>query len=659
VALKKHADNDVEANIRHALTLMEEPEGDRPTDIVYYQAGWRIGEQLGVSVLEDIPAKLEALGVGKPKLESIEGNKIVVRWYDCLTCSNLPPVGKTLCYLEAGLLAGALKKVLGRAVEVEETRCWGTGEKYCQMEAAVAGAAPDDGNKEVNQWPIPFSEENSRLLINLTFQAVQAVKNSRRARYQRRAEAEEVALEPGERGVLAVGEALFERMPTGLMVADRHGIVVKMNKTCEELLEIETRQPVGRPAVEVIPHSRVQTVLESGRPEIWEARKSQGAGSIVLEIPLFSGTEVVGALSQVFPIDSDLVRLLLQKLSQLEAEVKRYQEELRQVQRTRFRFHPIQSLNRKMQEVLTLAEKTAPSNATVLILGQSGTGKEVLARAIHQESARRNSPFLKVDCASIPQELLESELFGYEEGAFTGAKKGGKPGKFELARGGTIFLDEIGDMTPNMQAKLLRVLQDKEFERLGGTRPIKVDVRIIAATNRDLERLVREGRFREDLFYRLNVVKLVLPPLAERVQDIPLLVDSILERLGKEYGRKPVVTAAAMGWLLRYSWPGNIRELENVLERALLLTEEGRILPEHLPLNLQRGSQPTGPTRLLQEVRLEAEKEAILLALEASRGEKAGAARALGLSRQALYAKMARYGLDRRREMFEKITGRR
>lgn len=606
-----------------------------PTNTVYYQAGWRIGTQLPMNDLEEIPAKIEALGVGNLKFHSIKENKIIVKWYECLTCSHLPSIGQPLCYLESGLLAGALYKVLEQPVDVEETKCWGTGDNHCEMEATIASST-----RKTDHYSLFVPEENNRLLINLTLQSVQAVKNSRQAAF--------TPLEDAEMPALSIGEAIFQTLPIGLMVINSHEVILKINKACAEVLGIPVKLAVGRLVAEVMPSSKYLKVFQTGKPEVWEFQQVNGTNVIVIETPLFSKTKIVGVLSQVFSAETELVRLLLQKLKQLEAEVIHYRERLNHIQKTAFLFHNIQTLNYQFRNVLSLAQKAAQSNATILILGESGTGKGVLAQAIHKESPRRDSPLVKVDCAAIPPELLESELFGYEEGAFTGAKRGGKPGKFEMANGGTIFLDEIGDMPVNMQAKLLRVLQDKEFERLGGTKPIKLDIRMIAATNKALEKLVQDGRFREDLFYRLNVVKLVLPPLRERPEDIPLLVKSILERLELEYNRKLTLTPAAMSCLMNYNWPGNVRELENVLERAFILADQSEIYPHHLPVSLHGKNILPAQIYPLQQVRSEAEKEAILLALENFGGEKTRAAKALGLSRQALYAKMAKYGLLKR-----------
>ncbi|MTI83229.1 MAG: sigma-54-dependent Fis family transcriptional regulator [Firmicutes bacterium] len=295
-----------------------------------------------------------------------------------------------------------------------------------------------------------------------------------------------------------------------------------------------------------------------------------------------------------------------------------------------------------MQDVYKTIGRVADSTATVMIRGDSGTGKELVARAIHYNSDRHNSSFIKINCASIPENLLESELFGHEKGAFTGATTR-KPGKFELAHKGTLFLDEIGEMAPATQAKVLRVLQEMEFERVGGTEPIKVDVRIIAATNKDLEESIRQGEFREDLFYRLNVVEIKVPPLRERKEDIPQLVEHICRQYSKKYN-KPVtgMSPDALEVLKRYDWPGNIRELKNVCERSILMSGGPVITVDDLPVNLysRRGPYKAGPEASLKEIVAEVEREVILKVLEEHNWNRSAAAQALKMNRSSFYIKL-------------------
>ncbi|HYB72258.1 MAG TPA: sigma 54-interacting transcriptional regulator [Candidatus Sulfotelmatobacter sp.] len=316
----------------------------------------------------------------------------------------------------------------------------------------------------------------------------------------------------------------------------------------------------------------------------------------------------------------------------------------------------------RMQEVFEAVARVSPSHATVLLRGESGTGKELIARAIHLQGPRAGGPFIKLNCAALPETLLESELFGHERGAFTGAVQARK-GRFELADQGTLFLDEIGDMPLGTQAKLLRVIQEKRFERLGGTRTLTVDVRIIAATNRHLERAVAEGTFREDLYYRLNVLPIVLPPLRERREDIPALVEHFLGRFNAENGKQVRITGRTLQALLEYLWPGNVRELENVIERLVVLAQRNLVLPEDLPQVITTAAEVAGPggrgpgerrgprdaggemggTRLR-----DLEREAILAALDRAGGVQARAAEYLGITPRQIRYRLRKFGIVRR-----------
>ncbi|MGH9434732.1 MAG: sigma-54-dependent transcriptional regulator, partial [Terriglobia bacterium] len=335
-----------------------------------------------------------------------------------------------------------------------------------------------------------------------------------------------------------------------------------------------------------------------------------------------------------FPLEE--IKLIVKK----ELNLRRLQEEnrsLREELGKRYEFKNIVARSPKMQEVLAVVDRVATSNSTVLLGGESGVGKDMIARAIHQHSRRSSGPMVKINCAAIPENLLESELFGYERGAFTGAVAA-KPGKFELADKGTIFLDEIGDVPPSVQVKLLRVLQEREFERLGGTRTLKVDVRLLAATNRDLRAALEQGAFREDLYYRLNVVPVNIPPLREHKEDIPDLVRHFLERFSREAGKAvPGVTPAAMKLLLDFHWPGNVRELENIIERAVALSTGPQLDAEDIRLDLSPPHRTAGaapeifppPGMSLEQF----EDEMIREALHRANGNKSQAARLLGLSR--------------------------
>ena len=353
------------------------------------------------------------------------------------------------------------------------------------------------------------------------------------------------------------------------------------------------------------------------------------------------------------PFDMDEIYLLIEKvenLKNLERRVYTLEEELK----TKYDVGEIVGKSRKMQKVFKIIGKAASSDLTVLITGESGTGKELVARALHKASNRANGPFVAVNCAAIPRELLESELFGYEKGAFTGATES-RAGKFEQADGGTIFLDEIGDMDITLQAKILRVIQEREFYRVGGKAQIKVDVRIISATNQDLETAVKEKMFREDLFHRLNVITIPLPPLRERREDIPLLSDYFLKRFSSELGiGVRYIADDAMHILKNYDWKGNVRELENVIQRAIVMSGGDSITPEYLPISQSAGrdfvsmheiikdkvNNYTKKGGLYNEVIGETEKELLLSVLKKTEWNQVKAAEILGINRNTLSRKM-------------------
>ncbi len=320
---------------------------------------------------------------------------------------------------------------------------------------------------------------------------------------------------------------------------------------------------------------------------------------------------------------------------------------LREALGQRYHYDNIVARGEKMQAVLALVERVAPTNSTVLLGGESGVGKDLIARAIHQHSHRASGPFIKINSTAIPENLLESELFGYEKGAFSGATTS-KPGKFELADKGTLFLDEIGDIPPAIQVKLLRVLQEREFERLGGTKTLKVDVRLIAATNRDLRAALEDGTFREDLYYRLNVVAIDIPPLRDHKEDIPALANFFLEKFSRESG-KPVrgLTSAAMKLLMDFHWPGNVRELENILERGVTLSSSSMLDVADIHLDSAPAHPAAGSAAALPDgMTLDQwEDQAIREALRRANGNKSQAARSLGLSRNALRYRLSKIGV--------------
>jgi DNA-binding NtrC family response regulator len=341
------------------------------------------------------------------------------------------------------------------------------------------------------------------------------------------------------------------------------------------------------------------------------------------------------------PVDLDELEVLVERTLERRALLSENRA-LREQVEAQYRLAGLETANAGMQEAINLAARAAASRATILIRGDSGTGKELLARAIHYASPRRRGPLVAVNAAALPETQLESELFGHERGAFTGADREHR-GRFELADGGTLFLDEIGDLPPGTQVKLLRVLQEQSFERLGGTRPVKIDVRLVAATHRDLEGLVRSGTFREDLFFRLNVVAITLPPLRERREDIPLLVEHFLRRFAAE-GKARRVSREALDLLMKHDYPGNVRELENLIHRAVVLARGDVIGTSDLALPAASGTEvKTGGTFVERVATLE--RTLIREALDASAGVQTRAAAALGMSERHLRYKLKKYGL--------------
>jgi Nif-specific regulatory protein len=382
-------------------------------------------------------------------------------------------------------------------------------------------------------------------------------------------------------------------------------------------------------------------------------------------VPIKEGARVIGALSvdrifqgtsplkedvRILAIISSLIAQKVALLEKIKTEKKQLTEEnlrLRKELNKKYSFTNIIGNSRKMQEVFYLITQVAKSNANVLLLGQSGTGKEMVANAIHYNSMRSSQPFIKINCAALPENLIEAELFGYEKGAFTGATKQ-KEGKFELASGGTMFLDEVGSLALESQGKLLRVLQEKELERLGGTKTIKINIRLIAAANENLASAVEDNRFREDLFYRLNVYPIYLPPLKEREADVLLLADFFLEKYAKEYNKNiKRISTPAIDALVRYKWPGNVRELENCMERAVLLCNDQVIHSYNLPPTLQTAEETgTYQTQSLKDAVDTFEKELIIDSLKSTRGNMRHAATSLHTTERIFGYKVKRYNIE-------------
>jgi PAS domain S-box-containing protein len=448
---------------------------------------------------------------------------------------------------------------------------------------------------------------------------------------------------------LEIYKLLFDSIYNGTMVTDSQGFITHFNKPYGEFLGLDPDEQIGKHCTEVIENTRMHIVAKTGRPEINYSHRIRGQDMVVQRIPIKKNGKIVAVFGQVMFKDIGDVRKLAEKLEVLESKVELYEKELISLRSTKYTLDSIIGVSNAINNLKTDALQAAATNLPVLITGESGTGKEMFAQAIHHVSSRKLKPFIRINCAAIPRDLLESELFGYEKGAFTGAKSEGKPGKFELAKGGTIFLDEIGDLPLEMQPKLLRVLEEKEFERVGGTSLIKADFRFIAASNQNLEVMMENGLFRKDLYYRLNVIPLHIPPLRERDKDIIPMARHMLNQISQDASIAEVAldrqTEKAM---VKYEWPGNARELSNVLERVLSSLNGDIIHLCDLPFYLYRSKKqlPGAGRKSLKNIQTNAEREAIRYALESSGYNKAQAANMLGIHRTLLYKKMKKYHLS-------------
>jgi PAS domain S-box-containing protein len=441
---------------------------------------------------------------------------------------------------------------------------------------------------------------------------------------------------------------IFESIYNGAVVTDPEGFITHFNKPYGQFLGVDPDAQIGRHCTEAVENSRMHIVAHTGKAEINHSHLIRGQNMVVQRIPIKKDGKIIAVFGQVMFKDVKDVGKLARELSLLESKVKLYEEELLSLRSTRYTFDSIIGASEAIAKLKQEALKAAGNNFPVLITGESGTGKELFAQAIHNASARRLHPFVRINCAAIPRDLLESELFGYEKGAFTGAKAEGKPGKFELAHEGTIFLDEIGDLPIEMQPKLLRAIEDREFERVGGNKVMQSDFRVIAATNQSLEAMLAAGRFRKDLFYRLNVVSLHIPPLKERPADIAAIARQFLAQTAKEAGLgKLSIDREAERALRQCDWPGNVRELTNVLERSVHGLEGDTIRLADLPFYAQRSLRSAARLQQtsLRELQSRAERETIWAALKEAHFQKARAAQILGIHRTLLYKKMKRYNI--------------
>lgn len=442
----------------------------------------------------------------------------------------------------------------------------------------------------------------------------------------------------------------FDALDEWVVVVDHSAKIQFLNLPYAQFLGIKREESYGCHVVDVIENTQMHSVLKSGQKELSRLQKIRGRHMIANRYPIRQAGKVIGAIGFVLYHDTHQWQQINTQIKALVSDLDYYRRALDKEQ-TGAHYHLNDLIGRSpaIQNVNERIKKVAGGDASVLIRGESGTGKELYAHALHLLSERSKGPFIKINCAAIPEHLLESELFGYAEGAFTGAKRGGKQGKFQLANKGTLFLDEIGDMPLSMQAKLLRVLQDREVEAVGSNQLVKIDVRLVTATHQPLEKLVESNEFREDLYYRINVVSVALPPLRDRREDIPALAEHFLTRLANRTGRRaPKLTVDALTRMLEYGWPGNVREMENAIESAFYLSQGYKISLQALPAALTEGIEIIDhrlEQGTLKERLALAEKEILEQTLIACKGNRQHAAKVLGIGKTTIYDKLVRYRL--------------
>eukprot|EP01029_Cantina_marsupialis_P018586 TRINITY_DN428322_c0_g1_i1.p1 TRINITY_DN428322_c0_g1~~TRINITY_DN428322_c0_g1_i1.p1 ORF type:complete len:467 (-),score=11.89 TRINITY_DN428322_c0_g1_i1:951-2351(-) len=439
-----------------------------------------------------------------------------------------------------------------------------------------------------------------------------------------------------------------------LMVVDKNGDIIYVNKSFKEVHEVSEEEVLGKPVTSIIDNTRLDVVASNGVAEHDCLQDIKSHSYVVSRVPIFENGKCVGAVGMIRFRHMEEIQKLTEKVKDLTCEIEQLRKSKKASDEAEYTFNHIPGIAPAAKEAKNKAMLAAPRETTVLLRGESGVGKEVYSQSIHNYSPRSEGPFIHLNCSAIPEHLIESELFGYEEGAFTGARKGGHRGMFEQADKGTIFLDEFGDMPLATQVKLLRVIQEGKVSRIGSEKITKIDVRIIAATNQNLEEMIKEKSFREDLFYRLNVFPIELPALRDAVEELPILAKRMWKRMARKNGMFHMhLEDSALGALQQYSWPGNVRELQNFLERCMIMSCENDITAEFVEKALQSGTendqdlQAASSKQLpLAELIEKTEHEAISFALNASNGNRSEASRRLGITRPLLYKKMARYGLN-------------
>lgn len=629
--------NQVEKNLKNVLNLASDDNSKSVEEDIYYHTAKNIGSRLNVTDYNSLSAKIMELGIGEIVITDMTDEKIILRLFDCFTCSNMKHLGKPICFFEAGILAGAVSNIRKQNMDANEVKCNALGDDFCEFE--VTRGIPDkiDDTAEKND-----DHDNINLLF-LTINSLTLAKSNNLIQSQsQRSEETNHKLNEALKTALELNnfnQHILDSIPNYVAVIDSKGSVIRINEKYRQTLASAF---IGESSITDLNwESKYTEVLETGKPAIWQ-QLIFGAEHIIFESPIIESNTV---LRQVIPLESEFVKQLLDKIPDAEPEVMPRKK--RTIKQESLCDKNIIVDSPAMKELVHYIKKISRTDASILIRGESGTGKTLFAKQIHQESRRSQHPFVYIDCTTIPKNFFETELFGYEPGCFTGANKSGKIGKLEMAQGGTVFLDEIGEIPIEIQSKLLRFLQEKQFEKMGSVVTKSVDVRIIAATNQPLEAMIREGLFRKDLYYRLNVINVLMPSLKERRSEIPGHIRKVLLEISAETGSEPkTIDSAGIKHLIQYDWPGNIRELENLIRRLFFLADENVIGEDIILKELTAADNLNHYERapLTRKTNVN-EKDLILKVIKDCNNNKSDAALRLGFTRQTLYNKIKKYQL--------------
>jgi transcriptional regulator with PAS, ATPase and Fis domain len=630
--------NQVEKNLKNVLNLANADHYSKAVEEeIYYHTAKNIGSRLNVTDYNSLSAKIMELGIGEIVITDMTDDKIIFRLFDCFTCSDMKHLSKPICFFEAGILAGAVSNIRKQNMDANEVKCNALGDDFCEFEVTrgIPDKIDDTAEKKDDQ-------DNINLLFLTIYSLTLAKSNNQIQSQSQRSEETNHKLNEALKNALELNnfnQHIFDSIPNYVAVIDSKGSVIRINEKYRQTLASAF---IGESSITDLNwESKYTEVLETGKPAIWQ-QLIFGAEHVIFESPIIESNTV---LRQVIPLESDFVKQLLDKITDAESEVMPRKK--RTIKQESLCDKNIIVDSPAMKELVHYIKKISRTDASILIRGESGTGKTLFAKQIHQESRRSQHPFVYIDCTTIPKNFFETELFGYEPGCFTGANKSGKIGKLEMAQGGTIFLDEIGEIPIEIQSKLLRFLQEKQFEKMGSVVTKSVDVRIIAATNQPLEAMIREGLFRKDLYYRLNVINVLMPSLKERRSEIPGHIRKVLLEISAETGSEPkTIDSAGIKHLIQYDWPGNIRELENLIRRLFFLADENVIGEDIILKELTAADNLNHYERapLTRKTNVN-EKDLILKVIKDCNNNKSDAALRLGFTRQTLYNKIKKYQL--------------